>query len=91
MPVSPITTTVDAASRPKRKLNYNDARELEQLPARIETLETRVADLAGQLNDPAFYQQGRAVIESHNAELAATQADLEAAYTRWSQLEVVSH
>lgn len=91
MPVSPIATAASVPSAPKRKLGYKDARELEQLPARIEALEARVADLAGQLNDPAFYQRARVEIEAHNAGLATAQAELEAAYARWSQLEAEAH
>jgi ATP-binding cassette subfamily F protein uup len=71
----------------KRKLSYKDARELEQLPARIEALETRVAELTARMNEPAFYQADRATVAAHNSELAASQADLDAAYVRWSELE----
>ena len=39
------------------------------------------------MNDPAFYQRDAAAIAAHNAELAATQAELDAAYARWSELE----
>jgi len=71
----------------KRKLSYKDARELEQLPARIETLETRVAELTAQMNDPAFYQRDGAAITAHNVAVAQAQAELDVAYVRWSELE----
>ncbi|SDW89025.1 ATP-binding cassette domain-containing protein [Lysobacter enzymogenes] len=71
----------------KRKLSYKDARELEQLPARIETLETRLAELTEQMNQPAFYQRDSAAINAHNAELAKTQAELDHAYARWAELD----
>lgn len=78
-------TSAPAAA--KKKLSYKDARELEQLPGRIEALETRVAELTGQMNDPAFYQRDHAAVTAHNAELAKVQAELDGAYERWNELE----
>ena len=71
----------------KKKLSYKDARELEQLPLRIETLESRVADLTARMNEAAFYQRDAAAITAHTDELAKTQAELDAAYERWNELE----
>ena len=91
MPVSPTAASVPAASvvpaAPRRKLGFKDARDLEQLPARIETLETRLATMTALMNDPAFYQRDAAAITAHNAALATAQADLDAAYARWAELD----
>ena len=73
--------------KPKRKLSYKDARELEQLPARIEQLEAEVAKHAQAMNDPSFYQQDNAAIQRANDALAKVQAELEMAYARWAELE----
>jgi ATP-binding cassette subfamily F protein uup len=73
--------------KPKRKLSYKDARELEQLPARIEQLEAEVAKHAEAMNDPSFYQQDNAAIQRANDALAKVQAELEMAYARWAELE----
>ncbi|WP_346948837.1 ATP-binding cassette domain-containing protein, partial [Dyella sp.] len=73
--------------KPKRKLSYKDQRELEQLPARIEQLETDIAERSAAMNDPAFYQQDNAAIQRHNEALAKVQAELELAYARWTELE----
>ena len=75
------------AAAPKRKLSYKDARELEQLPGRIEALETRLAEMAATMNDPAFYQRGSEGIATHNAAMAAAQAELDTAYARWAELD----
>ncbi|MFC3551731.1 ribosomal protection-like ABC-F family protein [Lysobacter cavernae] len=89
----PVAPTVAAAAVPavpavpKRKLSFKDARELEQLPARIETLENRLAELTAQMNEPAFYQRDSAAINAHNETLAATHAELDAAYARWAELD----
>ena len=76
-----------SASPPKRKLSYKDQRELEQLPARIETLENQLAVMTSQMHEPAFYQQAATAISAHNQQFAAMQAELETAYARWETLE----
>jgi ABC transport system ATP-binding/permease protein len=91
MPSSGGASVAPAAAPPapaaKRKLSYKESRELEQLPTRIEELETRVAALTDALADPAFYQRDAAAITAHNAELAQVQAQLDAAYARWAELD----
>lgn len=79
--------TAVAAPAAKRKLSYKDARELEQLPARIEALETEIAQRTAAMNEPAYYQQDAAGLQSANEALARLQADLEQAYQRWAELE----
>jgi ABC transport system ATP-binding/permease protein len=88
-PAKPAPTPEPAANsdKPKRKLSYKDARELEQLPARIEQLEADVAARAEAMNDPSFYQQDSAAIQRANDALAKVQAELELAYSRWTELE----
>jgi len=74
-------------AKAKRKLSYKDARELEQLPVRIEQLEADIAAKTAAMNDPGFYQQDNAAILRANDALAAVQAELDAAYARWSELD----
>ncbi|MDE2085566.1 MAG: ATP-binding cassette domain-containing protein [Xanthomonadaceae bacterium] len=71
----------------KRKLSYKDARELELLPARIEALENGIATSAQAMHDPAFFKQDSVSITAANQALAALQAELEAAYARWQELD----
>src|SRR5690606_4892958 len=40
-----------------KKLSFNEQQELKQLPARIEQLETELAELQSQLADPDIYRQ----------------------------------
>jgi ATP-binding cassette subfamily F protein uup len=84
-PSAPAPSATPPSAR--RKLSYKDTRELEQLPARIEALEARLAELTARSGDPAFYQREPAAITAHNAELAQVQVDLDAAYARWAELE----
>jgi ATP-binding cassette subfamily F protein uup len=77
----------DDEQKQKRKLSYKDARELEQLPARIEALETEIASRTQAMQDAAFFRQDNAAIAAANSALSALQAELEAAYARWQTLD----
>ncbi|WP_305804562.1 ATP-binding cassette domain-containing protein [Stenotrophomonas sp. YIM B06876] len=82
---APVVTV--AAAAPKRKLSYKEARELEQLPLKIETLEGEVGAMTATMNDPAFYQRDAAAMAAHTRKLTEVQAELDAAYARWSELD----
>ncbi|HRD48172.1 MAG: ATP-binding cassette domain-containing protein [Candidatus Competibacter sp.] len=69
------------------KFSYNERRELERLPARIEQLEQRQRDLHALTADPAFYKQEPAVVARQLEQLRALEAELETAYGRWEELE----
>ena len=76
------------STKPDRKrLSYNEQRELDALPDRIEELETRVAALQEQISDPAFYQGEQADVQATLAEFAEVSEALEAAVERWAELE----
>ena len=72
---------------PKRKLSFKDQRELELLPRRIEELEAEIAARGEAMTDPAFFKQDSATITAANEAVAKLQAELEAAYARWAELD----
>ncbi|MCP1373887.1 ATP-binding cassette domain-containing protein [Dyella lutea] len=76
-----------ASTVAKRKLSFKDQRELEQLPARIEALENDIAERTAAMSEPAFFRQDSAAVTAANEALAKTQAELDAAYARWSELD----
>jgi ATP-binding cassette subfamily F protein uup len=87
-PTSPAATTATPSSaRGAAKLSYKEQRELEQLPARIETLEAQQHSLQAQLADPAFYRQTNELVTKTKTELASLEAELSSAYARWESLE----
>ena len=84
---TPATFNAIPPAASKRKLSFKDMRELEQLPAKIEALETEIAARTAAMNDPVFFQQDNAAILAANQKLAELQTQLDAAYARWSELD----
>jgi len=71
----------------KKKLSYKDQRDLDALPERIEALETELTELQATLSDPALYQKDPAEAAAVNERLQKAESELEAAYSRWDELE----
>ena len=71
----------------RRKLGYKEQRELDQLPARIETLEGQVEAMTAAMAAPSFFARDAAVVQADTQKLAQTQAELDAAYARWAELD----
>jgi ATP-binding cassette subfamily F protein uup len=78
----------DRTPRP-RKLSYKEQRELEELPQRIETLESEQAAVHATLADPELYRQGGEKFAALHARLTILEQELEAAYQRWETLEAI--
>ena len=69
------------------KLSYKEARELAQLPARIEALESEQRDLHARLASPDYHRQGAAQIKADGLRVAAIETELATAFDRWAELE----
>jgi ATP-binding cassette subfamily F protein uup len=80
---------VVAPKKKPAKLTFKAARELEQLPATIESFETEQSDLLERLGQPAFYKSDPEDQGQVHARVAELKAELEAAYDRWSELEAL--
>lgn len=77
-----------AAPAPKKaKLSYKEQKELEGLPQRIEKLEAEQAAVHAKMADPGFYTKAGPEIAAVTAQLQQLDADLQAAYARWEELE----
>ena len=74
-------------SEVQKKLSYKEQRELEQLPAIIESLETEKKQLEQHMGQSDFYQQEQRHIKTSLQRLEELNAELEQAYQRWEQLE----
>ncbi len=86
--VEPTKPAPVQKSKP-RKLSFKETRELEQAPARIETLEVEQSTLMERLADPSFYKSSAAEQSRITDRLAELTRELETAYARWSELEAL--
>ena len=77
----------DTRPREKRKLSYNEQREFDALPARIETLEVEQRDLTAEMEAPGFYKSGGERISVVMARLAGVGEELETLLARWLELD----
>lgn len=69
------------------KLNFNEQRELSQLPQQIEKLEQKIKVLHVQMAEPQFYQQDVQFIAKVTQQLASEEALLAVSLARWEALE----
>jgi ATP-binding cassette subfamily F protein uup len=84
----PVSTTPALPPTRARKLNNKEQRELDALPARIETLERETAELTTVLADPALFSSDGNRARQIGARIAEIQTELTLAYARWDELEV---
>ena len=69
-----------------KKLSFNERRELEGLPGRIETLEAEVEELHARMADPDFYRGDPDRIRETRERAEAAQAEIDEIFARWSEL-----
>ena len=69
------------------KLSFNEQRELEQLPEKIETLEQQQQEMELQISAADFYQQDQGQVKKILAEFDQLQKNLEETYNRWEELD----
>ncbi|MGL4667800.1 MAG: ATP-binding cassette domain-containing protein [Saezia sp.] len=77
---------VKQEAKPVKKLSYNEQRELDQLPVKIETLEKELAEIGVTLSGTDIYQQDPEQVRSLQNRVAAIESELEAALIRWEEL-----
>ena len=80
----------ESAVKKKVKLSYNEQRELAQLPSKIEQLEIAIADLQAQIGQSDFFNQPHDITGPILQSLSDKEAELEAVFERWEQLEALS-
>jgi ABC transport system ATP-binding/permease protein len=85
-PPPPNFADVPAIAR-RKKPSYREQQELDQLPGRIEELETEQQRLNLAAADPSFYKEPSETIKQTLARLEALQNELLEAYARWDELD----
>ena len=86
-PAAVEQTAVQASVSSAKKLSYKEKRELEELPALIEQLETQLEALQLTVNDAEFFKQSSEQTQSTLNLLQQTESKLAQAYKRWEQLD----
>jgi ATP-binding cassette subfamily F protein uup len=72
---------------PKKKRSFKEQRELDSLPALIDTLETDIASLHAAMAVPDYFRQAGDVLARDQARLRDLEAQLAQAFARWEALE----
>ena len=80
------TNATVAAVKPK-KLSYKFQRELDELPKKIDKLETSINLVQQKMAEPGFYQMDPNEVTKTANELTALQNELAACFARWEALE----
>jgi len=81
------TNTAKPKTTNTKKLSYKLQRELDQLPQKIDELETKIAELTETMSSSEFYQQNADVVSATGNELKQLQEELDACFVRWEELE----
>jgi ATP-binding cassette subfamily F protein uup len=74
--------------RPK-KLGYMQQREIQELPQKIEALESEQKELFAIMSDPLFYKKDKVEIAGVKSDFDRVEREIETAYRRWEELEEV--
>lgn len=73
-----------------RRLSFKEKHELEKLPAKIEQLETQIAELHDTMADPDYYKQPGALQAANQTQLSELEQQLAHAFERWEELEAAA-
>ncbi|MDP2902396.1 MAG: ATP-binding cassette domain-containing protein [Methylovulum sp.] len=93
-PAEPKKQDKPAVATKKKKLNFKGQQELDKLPALIEELENRQAELTRQISSADFYTQTgtgkQSIVADTLEELKQLEAKLTQTYQRWDELEALT-
>lgn len=70
-----------------KKLSYKEQRELDSLPAKIEQLETYLAELQQVIANSDFYKQEQSTVNETLEKMKSVETELQTCYERWEVLE----
>jgi ATP-binding cassette subfamily F protein uup len=84
-----VAVAAPAAQAPpvQKRLSYKERRELEELPARIDALESEQKALGEKIAGPDFYKEGADAIKASLDRVETLKRELVAIYARWDELD----
>jgi ATP-binding cassette subfamily F protein uup len=84
-----------AKEKPKkervRKLTFKEKHELEELPVKIDELETEISELHEKMADPDFYRTAGEQVAESTARLEMLETELAETYARWEGLDALNN
>ena len=86
-PATALPTAKPGKTEKGRKFLNREQRELDELPAKLEELEKKQAELSERLADPALYQSKDGEFQKVERELNELQHTIERTMARWEELE----
>jgi ATP-binding cassette subfamily F protein uup len=86
-PAAPVTKPAATTDAPRKKLSFNERRELDELPARIAALEREQSEISSRVQSPEFYKEGPTTIAEVLKRGEQLPVELERAYARWAELD----
>ena len=89
VPVARAAADRATGARPRR-MGFKERRELGELPGRIHALEEEKQRLFERMSSPGFYATRGEEIAGVRSQLASIEAELQAAYVRWMELETLA-
>jgi ABC transport system ATP-binding/permease protein len=84
-----VSSAAPAAATPRRKLSFKEQRELDELPARIESLEAEQKSLAELLSGSALYTDTPQRVSEVQSRYDAIEQELTELLERWERLSSV--
>lgn len=86
-PKAKVVPITKAAAKKANKLSYKDQRELDMLPAEVETLSMQISELEAKLSDPDLYAKDPGAFARISDELTHKRHTLDEKEMRWLELE----
>ena len=86
-PKAKVVSINKATPKKATKLSYKDQRELDLLPAEVETLSMQISELEAQLSDPDLYAKDPGAFSKISDDLSAKRDELDSKELRWLELE----
>jgi ATP-binding cassette subfamily F protein uup len=83
----PAATTATARKPASTRMSYKEVRELEQLPAQIEALETEQKALTAAMSSGDYHRRGGEQMRRDAARALEIERELETAFERWAELD----
>ena len=74
----------------KKRLSYNEKRELDMLPGKIDELEKEIGEIHAVLSNPETFRVRSVDVGALARRLSEAEAERDAAYARWGELDEIA-